>query len=58
MGPPGVLHLDDTYRALDTAQRLLEAVSAEQAADVARSKQDVLRSVSRNKAKRSAARHV
>jgi len=33
---------DDTYRALDTAQRLLEAVSAEEATEVDRMKQEVL----------------
>jgi predicted AAA+ superfamily ATPase len=34
---------DDTYRALDSSHRLLTAVSAEQAADVDRQKQEVLR---------------
>ncbi len=33
---------NDTYRALDTAQRLLEAVSAEEATEVDRLKQEVL----------------
>src|SRR5262245_36520005 len=36
------LSIDDTYRALDTAQRLLEAVSAEEAAEIDRRKQEVL----------------
>ena len=34
---------DDAYRALDSIQRLLTAVSAEQAAEVDRQKQDLLR---------------
>ena len=34
---------DDTYRALDSVQRLLSAISAEQAVEVERSKQEVLR---------------
>jgi predicted AAA+ superfamily ATPase len=34
---------DDTYRALDSIYRLLSAVSAEQAAEVERSKQELLR---------------
>lgn len=34
---------DDTYRALDSIQRLLSAISAEQAAEVERSKQELLR---------------
>jgi hypothetical protein len=34
---------DDTYRALDTVQRLLSAISAEQAAEVERSKQELAR---------------
>ncbi len=36
------ISLDDAYRALDTAQRLLEAISAEEAAEVDRLKQEVL----------------
>jgi len=35
--------VDDTYRALDSAHRLLTAISAEEAADVDRMKQEVLR---------------
>ena len=35
--------VDDTYRALDSAHRLLSAVSAEEAAEVDRTKQEVLR---------------
>lgn len=34
---------DDTYRALDTAQRLLEAVSAPEAVEIDHSKQEVMR---------------
>ncbi|HKM53430.1 MAG TPA: Swt1 family HEPN domain-containing protein [Isosphaeraceae bacterium] len=34
---------DDAYRALDSAERLLTAVSAEEAAEVGRQKQEVLR---------------
>ncbi len=34
---------DDTYRALDSIHRLLSAISAEQAAEVERSKQELLR---------------
>jgi hypothetical protein len=34
---------DDTYRALDSIHRLLSAMSAEQAAEVERSKQELLR---------------
>ena len=34
---------DDTYRALDSISRLLKAVSSDQAAEVARQKQEVLR---------------
>jgi len=47
--------LDDTYRALDTAQRLLEAVSAEEAAEVDRAKQEVLAERYKEQAKRAGA---
>ena len=45
--------LDDTYRALDTAQRLLEAVSAEEAAEIDRAKQEVLAERYKEQAKRA-----
>ncbi|GIW20842.1 MAG: hypothetical protein KatS3mg065_1138 [Chloroflexota bacterium] len=48
--------LDDTYRAFDTAQRVLTAVSAPQAGELERLKQDVLRERYEVEARRTARR--
>ncbi|HWP62017.1 MAG TPA: Swt1 family HEPN domain-containing protein, partial [Candidatus Binatia bacterium] len=50
--------LDDTYRAFDTAQRVLAAVSAPQASELERWKQDVLRERYEVEARRTARRVV
>ncbi len=45
---------DDTYRALDTMQRLLTAIAAEQAAEIERRKQDLMRVRYEEQAKKAA----
>jgi predicted AAA+ superfamily ATPase len=49
---------DDTYRALDTAQRLLEAISAAEAIEIDHMKQDVMRRRFEEQAKTATKRAV
>ena len=55
LGTPGQLHRDDTYRALDSAARLLTAVSAPQADEVETMKIELLTPALRRAGPRRAA---